>query len=127
MNEDLLCDRAPIGTDCWPTVELVLILLTTVELVPILLTMIDLVQGVTLVGGVADASPLIAPPVFRFGPCTSTPLHQLITFMEITAFGYIHLHMIMSSLNVHRLFLHPTFLWHMTRTCVLGSQLTLGP
>ena len=109
VNEDLPYNRAPIGTDCWPTVELVLILLTMVELVP-RLALIDLIQGVTLVGGVADVSALITPPVFRFGPCASTPLCQLIAFMELADFGCIHLHVIMSSLNVHRSFLHPTFL-----------------
>ena len=96
VNEDLPYNRAPIGTDCWPTVELVLILLTMVELAP-RLALIDLVQGVTLIGGVADVSALITPPVFRFGPCA---------FMELTGFGCIYLYitlpiynMIISSLN----------------------------
>ena len=50
------------------------------------------------------------PSRFRFGPYASTPLYQLITFMELTDFGCIYLYMIISSLNVHRLFLHPIFL-----------------
>ena len=67
VNEDLPYNRAPIGTNCWPTVELVLVLLTMVELVPSLLTMIDLIQGVTLIGGVADVCVLITPPVSVLG------------------------------------------------------------
>ena len=83
VNEVLLYNRAPIGTDCWPTVELVLISADNGRTGSQFAINDQPYSGRSLIGGVVNASALIAVPVSVF--CLAPRLHciRMITFMEI--------------------------------------------